>query len=135
MHFRSGDFAILRHMDTVTPRSRTIDTLKWLDDVCDEPEPPEPPDLTRPVRKLAAAILLQAVLDSKRDDERERRDAVEFLNPRTAYARYHLLRMAECANVELTWLLAQLRRTANQPLPAIHCIKGKLRKTGQFPGA
>ena len=117
------------HMGTAAPRNRAIDTPKWLDDVCDDPEPPEPPDLNRAIRRLAAAILLQAVLDSKRDDERERRDAVEFLNPRTAYARYHLLRMTECANVELTWLLAQLRRTANQPLPAVHCIKGKLRNS------
>jgi hypothetical protein len=56
-------------------------------------------DLMRPARKLAAAVLLQAVIDSKQQDPLKRQDAEEFLNPRSIPARYHFLRMAEIANV------------------------------------
>ena len=59
-----------------------------LEDDSSDPHDIPTADLSRPVRKLAAAVLLQAVLDCNLQDPRQREDATEFLNPRSIPARY-----------------------------------------------
>jgi len=71
-----------------------------LDDLLedDDADPLENPtrDLSRPVRKLAAAVLVRGVLDSKlRADPYFKEDATRFLYPRSECARAHLQLIAE----------------------------------------
>ena len=95
----------------------------------DDPDPLENPtrdELSRPVRKLAAAVLLRAVLDSKLRDRYAREDAAKFLFPRSEYARAHLHLMASLAGLSPAWLNKGLARTANSPVPQFrHCRKCK----------
>jgi hypothetical protein len=51
------------------------------DDDWVEPEPPQPPDINRGVRRLAQAVLVQAVSDFKTIDRALRQDAEQFLYP------------------------------------------------------
>jgi hypothetical protein len=98
-----------------------------MDDLEDDSlDPPDIPtrDLNRQVRKLAAAVLVQAVIDSKLQDLRQRQDAEEFLNPQSVLARYHFRRMAELANVSPAWLSECIARCANTPLPEIRQCPG-----------
>jgi hypothetical protein len=93
-----------------------------------DPDPLENPsrDLSRPVRKLAAAVLLRAVLDSKVRDRYAREDAAKFLYPRSECARAHLHLFARLAGLSPDWLDKCLIRTTNSPLPHIrHCQKCK----------
>jgi hypothetical protein len=68
-------------------RSAVADSF---DELEDETGPPTPADLTRPLRRLAAAILLQAVEDMRYWNPNVRRDALLFLLPRDRYFREHL---------------------------------------------
>jgi hypothetical protein len=95
--------------DTVcTSYSATIPGMNVLaDDLEDDSlDPRDIPtrDLTRPVRRLAAAVLVQAVLDSRLQAECHRQDAAQFLYPQSEAAREHLTRMAELAGLSPAWL-------------------------------
>jgi hypothetical protein len=84
-------------------------------------------DLSRPVRKLAAAVLVRAVLDSKmRANPYFKEDATRFLYPGSEAARAHLQLMAELAGLSPAWLNECLVRTANSPrLRLRYCSKCK----------
>jgi hypothetical protein len=95
-----------------------------LDD--DSPEPTNIParDLNRQVRRLAAAVLVQAVLDSRLQADCHRQDAAQFLYPQSDPAREHLRRMAELAGLSPAWLNECLIRCANlTPLQTSKCLK------------
>jgi hypothetical protein len=72
----------------------------------DSPDPTDIPtrDLNRQVRRLAAAVLVQAVLDSRLQADCHRQDAAQFLYPQSEAAREHLRRMAELAGLSPAWL-------------------------------
>ena len=93
----------------------------------DDPDPLENAnqnDLGRPVRKLAAAILLRAVLDSKLRFRYYRDDATRFLYPRSEPAREHLELVARLAGMTPKWLNERLVRIENSPrLKARHRLK------------
>jgi hypothetical protein len=111
---------------TIFPMSRSEVVADNLEDDDIEASGLPARDLTRPIRKLAAAVLVQAVMDSKLQDAREREDAVEFLNPKSIPARHHLRRMAELANVSLAWLSECVARCVTSPLPKLRpCLKCK----------
>jgi hypothetical protein len=89
--------------------------------------PTRPRDLSRPVRKLANAILVRAVMDSKlRSNPYFRGDATRFLYPRSECARGHLHLMAELAGLKPAWLEECLVRNANSPpIKLRNCINCK----------
>jgi hypothetical protein len=88
----------------------------------DDPDPLKNPirDLNHPIRKLAAAVLLRAVQDSKlRAAPYFKEDATRFLYPSSDPARAHLELMATLAGMSPAWLNECLVRTANSPRPEI----------------
>jgi hypothetical protein len=90
----------------------------------DDADPLENPtrDLSRPVRKLAAAVLVRAVLDSKmRANPYFKEDATRFLYPSSECARGHLHLMAELAGLSPAWLEECLVRTADSPRLRLRC--------------
>jgi hypothetical protein len=54
---------------------------KWLEEDWVEPEPPQPADIHRGMRRLAQAVLLQAATDFQCYDPHLRRSAEQFLYP------------------------------------------------------
>jgi hypothetical protein len=85
------------------------------DDLEDDADPLENPtrDLSRPVRKLAAAVLVRAVLDSKMlANPYFKEDATRFLYPSSECARADLRMIAELAGLSPAWLNECLVRTA-----------------------
>jgi hypothetical protein len=88
----------------------------------DDPDPLKNPtrDLNRPIRKLAAAVLLRAVQDSKLGAAPYfKEDATRFLYPSSEPARAHLELVATLAGMSPAWLSECLVRTANSPGPQI----------------
>jgi hypothetical protein len=95
------------------------------DELEDEPEPAPPIDPTRAVKRLALAIVVQAVLDYK-SKSRESTDAARFLYPSSNRFREHLCKLAQCAGLNLAWLNECLARTVDSPIPTLrHCLKCK----------
>jgi hypothetical protein len=94
----------------------------------DSLDPPDIPtrDLNRQVRRLAEAVLVRAVLDSRLPAGCYQDDAVQFLYPESDDARRHLLRIAELAGLSPAWLNECLASSAGMPLPIIRkCTKCK----------
>jgi len=85
----------------------------------DDPDPLDNPtrDLGRPVRKLAAAVIVRALLDYRRKNRYAREDAAKLLYPRSECTRAHLHLLAQLAGLSPAWLDERLVRTANLPLP------------------
>jgi hypothetical protein len=114
-----------------TSSGATIPGMKKLadDDLEDDgPDPTDIPtrDLNRQVRRLAEAVLLRAVLDSRLPAGCYQHDAVQFLYPESEDARRHLLRIAELAGLPPAWLNERLASSAGMPLPTIRkCTKCK----------
>jgi hypothetical protein len=96
----------------------------------DSPDPTNIPtrDLNRQVRRLAEAVLLRAVLDSRLPAGCYQHDAVQFLYPESEDARRHLLRIAELAGLPPAWLNERLASSAGMPLPTIRkCTNARRR--------
>jgi hypothetical protein len=91
----------------------------------DDANPHENPTRDRPVTKLAAAVLVRAVLDSKlRANPYFKEDATRFLYPSSECARAHLGLIAQLAGLSPAWLNECRGRTANSPrLKLRHCIR------------
>jgi hypothetical protein len=95
--------------------------LAMVDD--DEEDAPEhqPIDPFSGWRRLAQAIVLQAIVDSKQRNRWARKDdADRFLY----WPNDHFDRLAQCAGMDLAWLHRCLARTVDDPMPRLkHCLK------------
>jgi hypothetical protein len=95
------------------------------DDEEDAPEP-LPIDPLRGWRRLAQAVVLRAVIDSKQRNSRARKDAARFLYPKSDCVRLHFNRISQCAGLNQEWLRECLARTVDCPLPALRqCLRCK----------
>ena len=88
------------------------------DELEDEPET-EPVDPFAGWRRLALAIVLRAVMDSKLRDRYVPEDATRFLYGRND----HFHRLAECAQLDRDWLRECLARTVDVPMPALRICR------------
>ena len=94
------------------------ESLQWLEDEWEGiPGPPPPPDPNYAVRRLAAAVLLRAVLDSRVTDPHVRRDALLFLNPRDERFREHLQLTLQVSGVNQRWFRRRIEQGCFQALP------------------
>ena len=82
------------------------------DELEDEPEPPAPADLTRPLRRLAAAILVQAIEDLRFWNPNVRRDALSFLLPRDRHFHEHLQLMLTVSRTDQRSFRRYMSKTA-----------------------
>jgi hypothetical protein len=87
------------------------ESLTWLNDEWEGiPDPPEPPDPHWSVRRLAAAVLLRAVMDSQFTDPHIRRDAMLFLSPRDDRFREHLQLTLRVSGVNQRWFRRRIEQ-------------------------
>jgi hypothetical protein len=98
-----GRFPVIRF-----PRMAS-ESLKWLEDEWEGvPDPPAPPDPSYAGRRLAVAVLLRAVLDSRLSDPHLRTDAILFLNPRDDRFRQHLQMTLQVSGVDQRWFRSSM---------------------------
>jgi hypothetical protein len=95
----------------------------WLEDDGEaEPEPPCPPDLNRPVRRLAQAVLVQALLDYARSERstRARLSARDFLWPADQELRERFLWAVQAGGLNEGCLSGRLARLRAPGIPDVY---------------
>ena len=88
---------------TIGARQRRLLNSRFLDEEWEGPEPPAPPDPERAIRRIAAAVLVRALLDAQFHDRYVRNDARRFLEAQDDHSREMLRLLLHSSGINRTW--------------------------------
>ena len=89
-------------------RQRRLLNSKWLDEDWEGPDPSAPADPERAIRRIAAAVLIRALLDARMRSPYVRTDARRFLEAQDESSREILRLLVQISGINRAWFRRRL---------------------------